>query len=78
MIHKSDGLIISFKSFVSLGYWNVGLQITRVYGCEGAGDYETGELGRGSPVLLGAEAGLEVEGVGPPSWGREEVCPPVP
>ena len=28
MIYKSDWLIISFKSFVLLGYWNVGLLTT--------------------------------------------------
>ena len=27
MIHKSDWLIIRFKSFALLGYWNVGPQM---------------------------------------------------
>jgi hypothetical protein len=35
LIRKSDWLIISFKSFDLLGYWNVGLPITGVYGGEG-------------------------------------------
>ena len=34
MIHKSDWLIISFKSFDLLGYWNVG-PITGVHCGEG-------------------------------------------
>jgi hypothetical protein len=35
LTHKSDWLIISFKSFDLLGSWNVGLPTTEVYGREG-------------------------------------------
>ena len=42
MIHKYDWFIISFKSFVLLGYWNVGLPTTGVYVKEHVAP-ETGE-----------------------------------